>query len=145
MKTRKPWAKAIRDSTGLTVEEFCKTYLDCNMAAFRLRDYKGILNPNEVLLICLISGRNPQDLFGVSAFEMFLLKGNETVSNHVKEILKQPDAIQKLNLILGNPEGLRIPVTISPPKPKIEKKERQPLVNKKQAARVGDDFVDPYR
>jgi len=143
MKNKKPWAKAIRDATGLSVADFCKTYLNCNMAAFRLRDYKGILNPNEVLLICLISGRNPKDLFGSTAFEMFLLRGNEAVSGHIKEILKQPDAREKLNLILGNPEGLRIPVLIDPPKQKLEKKARAAEKPKRKPV-LDDDFVDAY-
>lgn len=144
---KKPWAKAIRDATGLSIADFCKNYLNCNMMAFRAREQKGLLYPNEALLICLISGRNPLDLFGVTAFEMFLLRGDEFVSNQVKEILLQRDAMEKLNLILGNPEGLRIPIALAPKK----KKERDPLpkqikpVEKKKEVVEVEDFIDPYK
>lgn len=103
-------SKRIREKTGLTMHQFCVNYLDVNFPAFRSRLKKnGIPYPDEALLICLLTGYSPLELFERSAIEVFLLNGKESVRNRIKDIIKDNPS-EKINMILNDPSGLRIDV-----------------------------------
>jgi hypothetical protein len=147
----KDLTKAIREATDLSMDEFCAKYLDCDWRTFSVRERKQKLYPNEALLICLMTGKNPVELFGMSSMELFCLQGkNKKINKRIKELLKKTDAVQKMNLILSNPEGLRLVTDMSQDdQPVVKKKEPKkeaikkvtPVVNK--ASKKSDfDFVD---
>lgn len=100
--------KSIREATGLSMDQFCRKYLESDWRTFAARERKKRLNPNEALLICLVTGKNPLELFGMSTIELFCLQGKEVVTKHIQHILKEPDALNKINLILNNADGLRL-------------------------------------
>lgn len=100
--------KLIREKTGLKMSEFCETYLDSDWRAFATRLRRNKLYPNEAILICLLTGRNPSELFGLSTAEVFFLKGKDKVRVRVKEILEQPNSIDKVNLIFNDPAGIYV-------------------------------------
>lgn len=123
--------KHIREATGLTTQEYCKNYLDSNFQAFRNRIKGDALRPNEMLLICLHTGKSPEVLFGKSAFEVFFLKGKDKTATHIKNLMKT-NASEKINMILNDPNGLEIAVpnldVVSKPRKQREnKKEEQPI------------------
>lgn len=122
--------RSIRNATGLTLSEFCETYLKTNTPSFQARiKGKNELLPNEVLLICLITGENPKKLFGKDAVEIFLLRGKQqSVNNHIMDLIAKPGGMEKLNLVLGNLTGLRIDHGIEKPEHKPEKKEVKKII-----------------
>ena len=150
-------SRHIRDTTGLTMHEFCLNYLDVNFPAFRSRIKKnGIPYPDEALLICLVTGHSPLELFGRQAIEVFLLNGKDSVRNRIKDILKDNPS-EKINMILNDPSGLRIAVpdmkSIGKPRKTAEKKVKEkkvkPVIEEKSVemkvskAPEGDfDFVE---
>ena len=94
-------------ATGLSMKEFCENYLETDARTFGSRLKKNRLYPNEALLICLITGKTPQEMFGLSAIDLFCLKGkHKGVSARVKDLLDKPGGNEKLNLIL-NSDGLK--------------------------------------
>jgi hypothetical protein len=129
--------RSIRESTGLSIKEFCDLYLESDFRTFAHRRRSNTMHPNEALLICLITGKNPGELFGYSTLDLFFTKGkSEKVSKKIKEILASPEAFSKLSLILSNPDGLRIKLTDQqPPAPQPKrqaKSQRQPVAVKPQ-------------
>ena len=142
----KDLTKSIREATGLNMDEFCEKHLDSDWRAFSIRDRKKKLYPNEALYICLITGKNPMELFEQSSLDLFFLSGKDGVTKRLKNLLKQRDAIDKMNLILSNPNGLKISMTQSD-EPRKEKPARESKTEKQKTAapkKVADefDFVD---
>lgn len=142
-------AKAVRKSTGLTMKQFCEDYLETTFHPFAARvNGTNKLHPNEVLLVCLITGQNPLTLFGKDAVEIFLLRGKkEGVNKRIREIISQPDGITKLSLILGNLDGLNFNVQKPEPKPEIQKPKKVKAEKiekpKEESKKTSDfDFVD---
>jgi len=119
--------KSIREATGLSMDEFCRKYLESDWRTFAARERKKRLNPNEALLICLVTGKNPVELFGVSTIELFCLQGKEAVTKHIQHILKEPDALNKINLILNNADGLRLNPIMDEKPAKVRKIEEKPV------------------
>ena len=80
--------KTIRDTTGLTLVEFCEKYLHTDSRSFSVRLKKNRLYPNEASLICLMSGKKPIEVFELSTLETFFIKGkSKEVSAQVKTLL----------------------------------------------------------
>lgn len=105
-----PLATHIREATGLTMKEFCRNYLDIDFLSFRSRLIKNTIPyADEALLICLVTGRSPLELFGKQPIEVFLLNGKESITTRIKDILKNtpPD---KVNGILNDLNGIKIEV-----------------------------------
>jgi len=133
--------KSIREATGLSMDEFCQKYLGSDWRTFAMRDRKKRLYPNEALLICLVTGKNPSELFGMSSIELFCLQGKEVVTKHILSILEKPDAMSKMNLILNNADGLRLnPVMTKEEKVKPKKSEPVKKPELKVETKKKDDF-----
>jgi hypothetical protein len=120
-------AKEIRSSTGLNLDEFCQSYMSCNRQAFYIKVKNNRFPPNEALLLCLLTGKNPKQLFGLSVFETFFLNGKDEINKQIKAILADPGNMQKLALIISEDNGLKIDLTnaMTKPEAKPEKKIRK--------------------
>ncbi len=94
--------KTIRDSTGLTLIEFCENYLDSDSRSFSARLRKNRLYPNEAVLICLLSGKKPIEIFERSTLETFFIKGKSNQVNlRIQELIDNGSAIEILAPDIG--------------------------------------------
>jgi hypothetical protein len=133
-------AKAIREVTGLTLTQFCDKYLDSELQAFRNRLMKNNLYPNEAFLICLVTQKNPLELFGASALDVFFLNGKDTVTKRVRSLLEAPNAMDKINIMLNDPSGLKIDLGAQ----KVVKK-REPRISNKLEQKEQSFLAAPLR
>lgn len=146
----KDFTKAIKTAIGLNFSEFCEQYLGSTTQAFRARTISGGINPNEAILICLITNKTPKELFDQTVAELLFMRGNDHVNNLLKQMLQDPDASQRLNRLFENDVVPNIAERIKEfaPKPKERKpKERKsktiskaPDARPAMAVAVEDDF-----
>lgn len=76
----KPFRKAILESTGLTLQEFCERHLNSKYVTFSARLSKNRLYPNEMLYICQVTGKPFSELFPGNFTTNLLLRGDPMVT-----------------------------------------------------------------
>jgi hypothetical protein len=135
-------AKSIRQTTGLTMAEFCAKYLDSEWRTFSVRLRKLKLYPNEVLLICLLTGKTTDELFETSAIETFCLRGKDSVNNEIRKFISKPNAADAVSKILGGEVKLSAPA-IRKPVPHKKVKSKRIIAPKPAKTKESDfDFLD---
>lgn len=95
--------KAIKETTGLKISEFCEKEMDTQYKAFFARMRNGKLYPAEIFYIVYKTKKSVQELFGKNWHELLISGQGGTVADKVRGLIETMDEKEKeeMSALLG--------------------------------------------
>lgn len=145
----------VRELMGLSMDEFCRKYLNTDIKAFQYRLRNKVCYPNEVIYISWLLGESVADLFGMDFMNLMGEQGPEEITKKINKLFKEATEQQRETYLkfIGSESSIKSTekVQASLPTPIKKQNDKVPEVpvkkesSKKDVKKLVDFFEENIR